>query len=199
MFLKNHQYPAWTDSLHHTLLTDLTAKSGKLPYILMPYEPAKLDMYHLGLYSITGSLEMIANVQAHTALQWIAQFLSGFCGIGIYLFLDKYMNRKSAIIGLIVAGLFSFQPNYYFNWGRYTQLASQIIFVSGFVVTWEALKNYANDKKSWFDSYYLVLFAAIINAGIFLLHFRVAIFYFFGLIIIVGYEFWKSFQKRKVY
>jgi hypothetical protein len=196
--LNNHQYPAWTDSLHHTLLTELTATNGRLPYTLIPYEPADLSMYHLGLYSITGSLQMLANIPAYSALQWIAQILSGLSGIGIYLFLDKYLNRRSAIIGLIIVGLFSFQPNWYFNWGRYTQLASQVILMTGIVIVWESLKKRADYKKNWFKFFCLVLGASILNAGIFFLHFRVAIFYFLGLFIIVVYEFWKNFNEKQL-
>ena len=56
-----HLYPipAWSDSLHHTLLTFLTAQSGQLPYSLEPYAPVSLDMYHLGLYAITGIRDAI--------------------------------------------------------------------------------------------------------------------------------------------
>ena len=32
--LSSHPYPAWTDSLHHTLITELTAQSGRLPFTL---------------------------------------------------------------------------------------------------------------------------------------------------------------------
>src|SRR3990172_3892808 len=48
-----YPFPAWSDSLHHTLITQLTALNGQLPYSLAPYEPSVLNMYHLGLYSLT--------------------------------------------------------------------------------------------------------------------------------------------------
>lgn len=190
--LSEHPYPAWSDSLHHTLLTELTATNGILPYTLSPYEPVSLDMYHLGLYSITGSLQMLAGIPAYTSLQWISQIFSGLCGIGIFLFLDKFANRKSAIVGLIVAGLISFQPNWYFNWGRFTQLASQTIMVVGICIFWEIIINFPQKNISKLNLFYSIFLASIVNAAIFLLHFRVAIFYLSGLLIIIIYELFKN-------
>ena len=81
--------------------------------------------------------------------------------------------------------MYSFQPNWYSNWGRYTQLASQIILMTGIVIVWESLRLRSDYKKNRFNTFYLVLVASILNAGIFFLHFRVAIFYFLGLMIVI--------------
>ena len=83
----NYPYPAWTDSLHHMLLTDLVATTGKLPFNLQPYAPTNLDQYHLGLYALTGSLQVIAEIPAHQALLWMTQTLNGICGLGVMIFL----------------------------------------------------------------------------------------------------------------
>jgi hypothetical protein len=39
-----YPYPAWTDSLHHSILTHLTASNGQIPYTLLPYDSAVTDM-----------------------------------------------------------------------------------------------------------------------------------------------------------
>ncbi len=199
LILKTHPYPAWTDSLHHTLLTNLFAQNGQLPYTLEPYEPVSLSMYHLGLYTITGTFQILSSVQAHTALLWVAQFLSGLCGIGIYLYLDKHVSRKAAIVGLLIAGFFSFQPNWYFNWGRFTQLASQTVMVTAMVVNLELLKSFseiADTKKK--IPLAIIILASLLNAGAFLFHYRVAIFYVLFLLIIVAVYFKISFSQRKL-
>jgi len=193
--LSSHPYPAWTDSLHHTLITELTAQSGRLPFTLQPYENVRLDMYHLGLYALTGSLEMLAQIPAYTALQWMSEILSGLCVIGIFLFLDRYFSRKSAIIGLIICGLFSFQPNWYFNWGRFTQLSAQIILVTGFVLNLEVIHDFENLKPKM--SILSLLLAGLLNAGIFLLHFRVAIFYAMALMIICFYKLFLVLKQKE--
>jgi hypothetical protein len=38
-FAHDYPFPAWSDSLHHVLLTDLTAAAGRLPETLEPYFP----------------------------------------------------------------------------------------------------------------------------------------------------------------
>lgn len=197
LLLSTHPYPAWSDSLHHTLLTKLVAVNGQLPYSLEPYEPVNLSMYHLGLYSITGTFTFLSNVPAHTALQWISQVFNGLCGIGIYLFLDKYVSRKAAIIGLIVAGLFSFQPNWYFNWGRFTQLSAQSVLVTAMVLNIEVITYYKNLSQA--NNFFTVFIASLLNAGLFLLHFRVAVFYFLFLAIIVVVEFIRSYKAKKIF
>ncbi|MDF1520269.1 MAG: hypothetical protein P1P73_07285 [Brevefilum sp.] len=176
-FILAHQYPypAWTDSLHHTLITDLVYKTGQLPYDLQPYAPTSLDQYHLGLYSLTGSLQLLANIPAHTALLWMSQALNGLCVIGLFLFLDRKVSRLAALVGMVAVGLFNFQPAWYFNWGRFTQVASQSILLIAGVITWDAVvswsKDWPNKKK---DVLLLSLASSILIAGVFLLHFKVA-------------------------
>lgn len=188
-----YPYPAWSDSLHHTLLTQLTAANGQLPYTLDPYEPVQLNMYHLGLYALSGSLQILTGIPSHSALLWTAQFLNGLCGLSVYLILDRFIGRKAGIIGAIVVGFYSIQPNYYINWGRFTQLASQTILLIAWLVTWEAIKTWK--EKCGFRkiiNWYLMIAAGLLNAGVFLLHFRVAGYYLPLLLLTVIYEIWNS-------
>lgn len=170
-----YPYPAWTDSLHHTLITNLVALNGQLPVTLMPYAPTSLDQYHLGLYALTGPLQMLARIPAHTALLWMAQVLNGLCGIGVFLFLDKKVSRLAGLVGMVVVGLLNFQPAWYFNWGRFTQVSSQAILLPAALLTWQAIEMW---RKEWPENkpstLYVSFLAATLNAGLFLLHFRVA-------------------------
>ena len=189
-------YPAWSDSLHHTLLTYLTATTGKLPFTLEPFMEIPLDSYHLGLYSLTGVVEIFSNVPAHIALQWTMQTLSALCGIGIYLILDRRIGRKAAITGLLIASLVSFQPNWYFNWGRYTQLASQVVFLSAWMITWDGLENAVSPGRKQ-NLWKYILASSFLNAGVFLLHFRVAVFYIPLIILSLIYCLWKNSLSKK--
>ena len=134
-------FPAWSDSLHHVLLTDLTATAGRLPTSMAPYFPIPLARYHLGLYALTGTVQSLAGVPAHVAVTWVAQVLSGLCGLGVYLVLDRHVGRVPAVIGAVVAGLISHQPAFYVNWGRFTQLAAQTILLPAWLVVWETLRG----------------------------------------------------------
>ncbi len=175
--IRGESYPAWTDSLHHTLLTLLTAAQGRLPDTLQPYAPIPLEMYHLGLYSLSGVVMQLAGVPAHTALLYTAQVLNGLCAVGVYLALDRMVSRRAAFAGLVVVGLLSFQPAHYVNWGRFTQLSSQVILLSGWAAAWEMLQVCKETSPKPLKLAAAAVLAALLNAGIFLLHFRAAAFY----------------------
>ena len=145
-FAHLHPYPAWTDSLHHALLTRMTAEQGQLAHSLEPYFPITMDMYHLGLYAHAATLQWLAGVSSHMALVWSAQALNGLCGLGVYLTLDvlifqnapsqaTWVRHIGALVGAATAGLFLHQPALYANWGRYTQGASQSLLLIAWVVT----------------------------------------------------------------
>lgn len=189
-----YPYPAWSDSLHHVLLTQLTAQNGRLPYTLEPYEPANLSMYHLGLYAFTGSIMILAKVPATTALLVGAQFLNALNASGIYLVLDRFVNRKAAIFGMLFVGLVSFQPAWYFNWGRFTQLSSQVLLPIAWLLTVEAL--YRSKEGIKLQLFWEVIFSSLTTASLFLLHFRVAGLYLPLLLISTVVEYVASIKSK---
>ncbi len=198
--IRGYPYPAWSDSLHHTLITQLTAQNGQLPFTLVPYSGATLDMYHLGLYALTGVVEQLSGAPAYTALLWTAQIFNGLCAIGIYFILDRFVGRWAGLTGLVVAGLLSFQPAWYVNWGRFTQLASQAVVLMALGVTLELMESpyQGSSKASRLRLATLILLAGGLNAAVFLLHFRVAIYYFPLLAVVVVWQLIKSVKNRQL-
>lgn len=211
-----HPYPAWTDSLHHTIITQLVAERGQLAFSLEPYFPIPLDMYHLGLYTLSGSAMMLAEVPAHTALLWTAQLLNGLCAIGIFFALDRMLPqhqhaRLAAIVGAAVVGLASQHPALYVNWGRFTQISGQVILLIAWVVVCETLDLWA---KRWSTNrsdrtreavhslpstlIWHTFFSALLTAAVFLLHFRVAAFYILLLAISVVVKLWQSWRQQQL-
>lgn len=192
-------YPAWSDSLHHTVLTHLTAIQGKLPFTLEPYFPIPLERYHLGLYSLTATVEALAQVPAHTALLWTAQVLNGLCGIGVYLALDRRVGRVGAVVATAVVGLLSHQPAFYVNWGRFTQVAAQALLLPAWLVTWEAIAAW---RTRWPEGkaqlLWDALLAALLTGAVFLLHFRVALFYLPLLAISMGWELARAHRGKRL-
>jgi hypothetical protein len=176
-----HQYPfpAWSDSLHHVVLTELTARAGRLPVSMQPYFPVPLGRYHVGFYALSGVVQMLAEVPAHVAVTWVAQLLSGLCGLGVYLVLDRHVGRLPAVIGAVIAGLISHQPAFYVNWGRFTQLAAQTILLQAWLAVAAALRALpvrdgaepCDDERASF-----AVWGALLVAGVFLLHLRIAVF-----------------------
>jgi hypothetical protein len=189
-------FPAWSDSLHHTLLTEIVGASGRLPKTLEPYAPTSLDMYHLGLYALTGTVQQLANVPAHTALLWTAQTLNGLCGLGIYLVLDRKVSNIGAIAGATLVGLIFHMPAWYVNWGRFTQIASQTILLIAWIVTWDAITYYQEKKSMKFTNIWPTFLAGVITASIFFFHFRVAGFYIPLLIITILAELLNIYNEK---
>jgi hypothetical protein len=184
-------FPAWSDSLHHVLLTELTAREGRLPSTMKPYFPIPLERYHLGLYALTATVQTLAGVPAHVAVTWVAQVLNGLCGLGVYLVLDRHAGRVPAVIGAVIAGLISHQPAFYVNWGRSTQLAAQTILLPAWLLWWELLRRVASvpaaDGARGADGVRSAaapapslavgaLQASLLVAAVFLIHLRVAVF-----------------------
>jgi hypothetical protein len=175
-----HPYPAWVDSLQHALLTKLITTQGVLPATLEPYDPIVLNMYHLGLHCIAAVTAWLSQAPYHSALLWTAQMLNGICGLGIYLALDRKVGRAAALIGMATVGLFSYQPAFYVNWGRFTQAASQSLLLIVWIVTYDAIKEWrqaAPNRRALIKRLWKIVFCGLLGAGMLLIHFRVAAFY----------------------
>jgi hypothetical protein len=192
-------YPAWSDSLHHTYLTLLTATNGQLPFTLEPYEPTPLNMYHLGLYALTAPTMLLTNAPAHSALLWMAQFLNALCGLGVYWTVDRLAGRRGALLAAAVVGLLSFQPAWFVNWGRFTQVASQTILLPALLLSWQALRAW---REEWphkrLEILSLLLAAGVLSAGVFLLHFRLAGLLLPLLALVALWELWLAKKAHRV-
>ncbi|HHW88819.1 MAG TPA: hypothetical protein GX400_21740 [Chloroflexi bacterium] len=187
-------FPAWTDSLHHTLLTKLTAEQGQLPYNLQPYLDIPLDMYHLGLYALSGMVVQMLGIPAHTALIWTIQSLNALSIAGVFLILDRYVGRTGAITGMLVVGLLSHQPAFYANWGRDTQLAAQTLMLIAWIMVFDTIEqsrltDLATQRR---QSIAQAIFAGVASAAVFLYHFRGSIFYIAFLLPGILYLWWSA-------
>lgn len=192
-------YPAWSDSLHHTYLTLLTAAHGQLPFTLEPYEPTPLNMYHLGLYALTGPTMLLSGAPAHSALLWMAQVLNGLCGLGVYWVVDRLAGRRGAVLAAAVVGLLSFQPAWFVNWGRFTQVASQMVLLPALMLSWQAIRTW---REEWpakrLEILALALAGGLLTAGVFLLHFRLAALFLPLLAAAALWELWRGLRTRRL-
>ena len=202
-FVRTRPLPAWSDSLHHTLLTELTAVQGRLPATLDPYFPIPLDQYHLGLYAVSAVAQWLAQVPAHTALLVVAQLLNGLAAVGAYLVLDRKVGRAGALVAAVLIGLLSQQPALYANWGRFTQLAGQVLLPLGWLLVWESVEEWtragddaATSRRARLERLGRTALAALVTAAVFLVHFRVAAFYLPLLLITVLWLLWRVRRDR---
>ena len=195
----DYPYPAWSDSLHHAMTTELTAAQGRLPWNLLPYFDVPLTMYHLGLYALTGTVVQLTQAPAYSALLWTAQMLNTFGVFGVFLVLDRYVSRTAAVAGALTAGLLAHQPAFYVNWGRFTQLASQTVLLIAWVMTVDTLVHWRHRwrNRRW-RLLWQVLFAALVTAALFMLHFRAAAFYLLLLGPTVLFLAWRAWWRHRL-
>ena len=79
-------------------------------------------------------------------------------------------NRWAGVAAVLVAGLLSPMPMFYVNWGRYTQLAGQVILPAAVLLAWSVLGARNRDWR-------LILLGWIAVGGLALTHYRLLIFY----------------------
>ncbi len=195
--IRDWPYPASPDSLHHALITQLTAEAGRLPYTLAPYFPIPLDMYHLGLHALAATAENLAGVPAHAALLWVGQALNALCGIGVYVWLERRVGRLGAVVGLITTGLLSFQPALLTSWGRFTPLGSQDILLVAVWLIEEGLSLWRKPGPRR-DIVWSATTAGLLLAGVFLIHFRVAVYVVPLLALVIARAAWQARTERTI-
>jgi hypothetical protein len=121
---------------------------------------------------------------------WTGQILNALAVVALYpLAMRVAGNRWAGVGAVLVAGLLAPMPMYYVNWGRYTQLAGQVIFPGAIYLAWATLEAKPHKIESpvlWHRRIPLdvgqMALTWLILGGLALTHYRVLIFaiLFFG-------------------
>lgn len=195
--IRDQPFPASPDSLHHALITQLVAQTGRLPETLEPYFQIPLAMYHLGLYALSGSAQILSGAPAHMAVLWVAQALNGLCGVGVYLLLKHRVNHLAGLTGALVVGLFSFQPAWLSSWGRFTVVASGTLLPFAWLLTLMAFDQWKEITHLRQISIWLIGQSALLTAATLLFHYRVAGYYLPLLAIMISLEALQAFKSKR--
>lgn len=116
--------PMWVDSVHHALIVDLFAASGRLPADYGPFVPVQPFTYHFGFHLPAVLLVWLGRLAAPDAVLLVGQLLGGLIVLPSYLLAARLTgDRRSGLVAGLVVGLVSTMPAYYVSWGRYPQLA----------------------------------------------------------------------------
>ena len=163
--------PMWGDSYQHTMITQLLLDHGGLFQSWEPYAALTTFTYHFGFHSVVAVFCWLTGMEPTQAVIWVGQILNGL-GVFVLFALAKRVggNHWAGVIAVLVAGLLSPMPMYYINWGRYTQLAGQVILPAVVFLTWCAVETPRRDWK-------LVFLAWLAVGGLALVHYRVLLFY----------------------
>lgn len=126
--IRNLDFPMWGDSYQHSMIAQLLADNRGLFRSWQPYAELQTFTYHFGFHALAASLHEVSRVAVPQTVLWLGQYLNVLAVLALYPLANKVGgNRWAGAVGLIVAGLLLKMPMSYVNWGRYTQLAGQVI------------------------------------------------------------------------
>ncbi|MFZ5917799.1 MAG: DUF6541 family protein [Chloroflexota bacterium] len=164
--------PMWGDSYQHTLILQLVLDHGGLFQSWQPYAPLASFTYHFGFHAAAAFFQWLTGLSALSTVLWAGQMLNALAVLALYPLAVKIAagNRWAGVAAVAIAGLFSQMPMYYVNWGRYTQLAGQVMLPVVMWLTWEVLERRQRDWR-------LAAVAALAVAGLALTHYRVLLIY----------------------
>lgn len=161
-------FPPWVDSSRHALITAVMVEKGRVLDDYEPYLPVAHFPYHFGFHTLSASLVLMTGRPLPGLLLYLGQLLNGLLPLTVYA--AGWMVTRRRAVGLVAAFLVAlpfFFPGYYATWGRLTQLSAMVVMPVLLALTWRL-------ERGWPRYWPLV---GVLAAGLFLLHFRVFLFY----------------------
>jgi hypothetical protein len=167
--VRNLDAPMWGDSYQHTLIAKLIVENGGLFSSWQPYADLDSFTYHFGFHSLAAAFHRLTGFDLPQAILWTGQLLNVLAVLALYpLAVRIGRSPWAGVLAVVLAGLFSPMPMTYVNWGRYTQLAGQVILPAVVLLSWAAFPKQSKNGR-------LLLLCAVLMAGLALTHYRVLI------------------------
>jgi hypothetical protein len=214
--------PMWGDSYQHTVIAQLIADHNGLFRSWQPYADLQTFTYHFGFHSAVAVFHWVTDLAIPRCVLWVGQIFNILAVLCLYPLATKVCkNRWSGVAAVIIAGFLAPVPMTYTNWGRYPQLAGQIVLVVAIYMLWSVLVQSSVAERTTLlvqsthtellpvsntprTDWRSILLAAIVMGGLAITHFRVLIFaVLFLLAIFVSFIFtrgvgkaWKSIILR---
>ncbi|MHB0856981.1 MAG: hypothetical protein ACYC5M_05355 [Anaerolineae bacterium] len=180
--------PAWVDSVHHTVITQLIVEQGGIPDTYEPYLPVADFHYHMGFHAGAAVLAWLTGLPTYQTVLAYGQALNVAAVLAAYALAVWLSSRRWAgVVAALVVSAISYMPAYYVSWGRYTQLAGLVVLAPLCVATSRALEG--TRSGAWREGarhplaggfavhLRALLLAAVLTGGLVLTHYRVLVFY----------------------
>ena len=165
--------PLWEDSVQHTMIAQLMVDNGGLFSSWAPYAELETFTYHFGFHALVAVFHWLSGLALPQATLWVGQIVNGLAVLALYpVGVRMGGNRWGGVVAVLVAGLLSPHPNYYANWGRYTQLMGQVLLPAAVTITWTIAETKTRRAG-------LVALGGLVVAGLALTHYRVLLMYGF--------------------
>jgi len=176
LHIRNLVVPAWIDSVHHALISQLMVAKGGVPSSYEPLLPIERFIYHFGFHSLVAVFHWLTGLEITRAILIVGQVVNGLMVLSASLLVKCLTGRRLAgLFGALIVGLISFMPAYYVSWGRYTQLTGLVLLPSAIAFTMGGLGKPSSLQPP--TSNFQLPIAAVSVAGLLLTHYRVLIFY----------------------
>jgi hypothetical protein len=193
LHIRNLVVPAWIDSVHHTLITQLIVAKGGVPQSYEPLLPIEEFIYHFGFHSLVAVFHWLTGLEITRAMLIVGQVINGLMVLSAYLLVKCLTGRRLAgLFGGLIVGSISIMPAYYVSWGRYTQLTGLVLLPSTIVLTMKSVEAQVSGLRSQVSSLPCspapLLPCSLALAGLLLTHYRVTIFYGGFLLAYLVYE-----------
>lgn len=179
--------PAWGDSFQHTIIVQLLLDNGGLFHSWQPYAPMQTFTYHYGYHAAVAAWAWLTGTSAPQAVLSASQMLNVLAVFALYPLAVRLTggNRWAGVGAVLVAGLLSSMPAFYVNWGRYTQLAGQIILPT---VLWCLTVWWAQNDR---PSPRILGLLLVLLAGLALTHYRILILAAAAVVAWGGWSLWR--------
>ncbi|MBN1656864.1 MAG: hypothetical protein JXA93_00610 [Anaerolineae bacterium] len=167
-------YGLWGDSYQHTMVVQLILDRGGLFQSWAPYAPLRTFSYHFGFHSTVALFQWatgwLTGDATPRAVVLVGQYLNVMAVLSLYPLATRLgKSRWVGILAVFITGLLMPMPAFYVNWGRYTQLAAQVVLPIALWLMMEALDEGQTGVRQW-------LLAGLAVGGLALTHYRVATF-----------------------
>lgn len=161
--------PAWVDAVHHTAITQIIMETGKVPQSFRPIMPVDRFFEHFGFHTLAAAYGWLVGATAPEAVLAAGQAVNILAVLAVGLLAWLLSGRSAgAVTAMVLAGLLSWMPAYYVTWGRYTQLAGQALVPAALLLCLVWIEH-----GNWRHGLLTILAAA----GLFLVHYRAALFF----------------------
>jgi hypothetical protein len=163
--------PMWDDSVHHTIIVQLMLDHGGLFSSWQPYAEATTFTYHIGFHVLTVMYAWMRGMSAEFSVLMMGQ-IANFAAVMSTYALARLWTKSpwGGVVAVIIGGLVSFTPYYFVFWGRYTQLAGQIILIAALVL----ISHYLDSRPQRSNRSYLLALPIVI-AGLGIAQYKVGV------------------------
>lgn len=171
LVVRDWTVPMWADSYQHTVIAQLMVDHGGLFDSWLPYAPFNSFTAHFGFHSTVAFFHWLTGIGIARSVIIVGQILNTLSALTLYpLTVRLAQNRWAGVGAVLVAGLLSPMPMHYVNWGRYPQLAGQVVLP---VALWLLLSALETPRLSWGR----LAMASLALVGLCLTYYRMAFFY----------------------